>query len=222
MVGVIGSWDVLAHPAVTIRCFGWMVFFRAIAPWQGKTFLDLLRDAGALGDRGPSATDILQRCIGLELRAKAIYKTLAKRFDDNIVAGPFFNGLAVQEQYHADLLEIARAAAMRTRWRASVFNPWQNYLPKLEQQMAEVEAELPAIDAVEAALPLVIQIESSEVNHVFYAALAATDAAFVQKLKPFREAMEAHMAHLAERLPELSPRLQSAADALRERFPGVP
>ena len=46
MVGVIGTWDILAHPVVTIRCFGWGVFFRAVVSWQGGTFLSLLQDAG--------------------------------------------------------------------------------------------------------------------------------------------------------------------------------
>ena len=75
--------------------------------------------------------------------------------------------------------------------------------------------------SVDAALQLVIQIESSEINLVFDAALAATDAAFVKKLKPFREAMEAHMSYLAQRLPELSPQLFSATRELRARFPKV-
>ena len=45
MVGVITGWDILVHPITTIRCFGWRVFFMAVAPWQGKTFLSLLRPA---------------------------------------------------------------------------------------------------------------------------------------------------------------------------------
>ena len=135
--------------------------------------------------------------------------------------GPFFAGLAEQEQYHADLLEVARAAAMRSGWRANLFNPWQDYLPSLEQQMDAAEAAMYDIDSVDAALRLVIQIESSEVNQVFDAALAATDAAFVKRLRPFREAMEAHMSHIVERLPELSPRLLVNVRELRAKFPKV-
>jgi hypothetical protein len=48
MVGVITSWDVLSHPISTIRCFGWRVFFRAVGPWQGRTFLSVVHDAGFL------------------------------------------------------------------------------------------------------------------------------------------------------------------------------
>ena len=87
--------------------------------------------------------------------------------------------------------------------------------------MDDAEAAVYQIDTLEAALQLVIQIESSEINDVFYAALAATDAAFVKRLKPFREAMEAHMAYIADRIPELSPQLMFACRELRAKFPRV-
>ncbi len=78
MVGVITSWEIFAHPITTIRCFGWQVFFKAVGPWQGRTFLSLLRDAGLLGHSTSSVSTILERCIALELRAKRIYRALAK------------------------------------------------------------------------------------------------------------------------------------------------
>ena len=221
MVGVITSWDILAHPIATIRCFGWQVFFKAVAPWQGRTFLSLLQAAAFPRAATSNVPTILERCIGLELRAKRIYTALAKALDDQGLVGPFFAGLAEQEQYHADLLELARAAAIRSGWKANLFNPWQDYLPRLEQQMDAAEAAVREIDSVDAALQLVIQIESSEINQVFHAALAATDAAFVKRLKPFQKAMEAHMSYIVERLPQLSPRLMLATRELRARFPGV-
>ena len=221
MVGVINHWDILAHPVVTIRCFGWGVFFRAVGPWQSKPFLSLLRDAGRFGAAASKVPTILERCIGLELRAKRIYKALAKAFADEGLVGPFFAGLVEQEQYHADLLEICRAAAIRGGWKAHLFNPWDDYLPRLEQQMDAAEAAVSEIDSIEAALQLVVQIESSEINQVFDAALAATDSAFVKKLRPFQEAMEAHMAYLVERIPELVPELMLACRELRAKFPGV-
>jgi hypothetical protein len=221
MVGVITSKDILAHPITTIRCFGWQVFFKAVVPWRDTPFLSLVRDAGLLGDSASSMSRILDRCIALELRAKRIYAALGKALDDQGLVGPFFAGLAVQEQYHADLLKLCRAAAIRSGWKANVFNPWQNYLSRLEQQMADTEAAVYEIDSVDAALQLVIQIESSEINQVFRAALAATDAAFVKRLGPFRKTMEAHMSYIVERLPELSPRLIVNVRELRARFPQV-
>jgi hypothetical protein len=221
MVGVIGTWDILAHPVVTIRCFGWGVFFRAVVSWQGGTFLSLLQDTGRFRAAASKVPNILERCIDLEMRSKQIYKTLAKAFNDQGLVGPFFAGLAEQEQYHADLLALARAAALRKGWRANLFNPWEVYLPRLEQQMDAAEAAVAGIGSVDDALQLVIQIESSEINQVFDAALAATDAAFVKKLRPFRKAMEAHMSYLVERLPELSPQMILATRELRARFPMV-
>ena len=158
------------------------------------------------------------------MRAKQIYRSLAKTCSDHLghgLVGAFFAGLVEQEQYHADLLELARAAAIRSGWKANLFNPWEDYLPRLEQQMDAAEAAVPRIASVDAALQLVIQIESSEINQVFDAALAATDVAFVKKLRPFRKAMEAHMSYLVERLPELSPQMIVATRELRARFPMV-
>ena len=221
MVGVITSWDVLAHPIATIRCFGWQVFFKAVAPWRGRTFLSLLQSAAFPRAATSNVPTILERCIGLELRAKRIYTALAKALDDQGLVGPFFAGLAEQEQYHVDLLELARAAAIRSGWRANLFNPWQDYLPRLEQQMEAAEAAVREIDSIDAALQLVIQIESSEINQVFRAALAATDAAFVKKLRPFQKSMEAHMSYIVERIPQLSPRLVLTTRELRARFPSL-
>ena len=87
--------------------------------------------------------------------------------------------------------------------------------------MDAAEAAVYHIGSVEDALRLVIQIESSEINEVFHAALAATDSAFVKKLRPFHEAMEAHMTYIAERIPELFPKLLLAVRELRARYPKV-
>ncbi len=221
MVGVITSWDVLTHPIETVRCFGWRVFFKAVAPWQGGTFLSLLQSAAFPQAATSNVPTILERCIGLELRAMRIYTALAKALNDQGLVGPFFAGLAEQEQFHADLLELCRAAAIRKGWKANLFNPWQDYLPRLEQQMDAAEAAVREIDSVDAALRLVIQIESSEINQVFHAALAATDAAFVKRLRPFRRTMEAHMSYIVERIPQLSPRLMLTTRELRARFPAA-
>lgn len=221
MVGVITSLDILAHPIVTIQCFGWLVFFKAVVPWRDTPFLSLVRDSRFMKPTVSSVPSILERCIELELRAMRIYRILAKALDDQGLVGPFFAGLVEQEQYHADLLEIARAAAIRKGWRANLFNPWQDYLPRLERQMDAAETAVCSVDSIDAALQMVIELESSEINQVFNTALAATDAAFVKKLKPFQTAMEAHMHYLVERLPQLSPKLTPACMEMRKKFPPV-
>ena len=219
MVGVITAWDILAHPISTIRGFGWRVFFRAVAPWHDGTFLALLEESGLLGGTASKVPTILERCIVLEQRAKRIYEILATALRDQGVVGQFFTSLAEQEQYHADLLEVCRAAAKRIGWKVNLFSPWQDYLPRLEQQMDDVEHVVFDVASTDAALQLVLQIEFSEINEVFRAALAASDAAFVKRLRPFREAMEAHMIYITERLPELSPKLVMACRELRARLP---
>ena len=223
MIGAITSWDILAHPVSTIQCFGWRVFFRAVLPAPGhqQTFLGLLQDAGFFRETGLEVSTILDRCIDLEIRAKRIYLAFANAFVDQGLAGLFFAGLAEQEQYHADLLRVCRSAALRGNWRANLFNPWQDYLPRLEAQMDAAEAGVYQVGSVEDALRLTIRIESSEVNEVFHAALAASDAAFIHRLRPFREAMEAHMVYLAERIPELAPELTLDCREMRMKFPRV-
>jgi hypothetical protein len=221
MVGVITNRDILAHPFSTIRCFGWGVFFRAVAPWNDGTFLSLLQGVGSFRAAARKVPSILERCIDLEHRSKQLYEALERVFSRDEAIGSFFASLALQEQYHADLLKVCQAAALRKGWKANIFNPWEDYLPRLEQQMDRVESSLPEIDTVDAALKLVLQLESSEINEVFDAACAATDAAFVKRLKPFRKAMAAHMAYIAERIPELSPRLFVECRGLRARFPKV-
>lgn len=222
MVGVITGWDVLSHPIATIRCFGWRVFFRAVAPWQSRTFLSIVTGGSFSQAAPPGVAAILDRCIDLELRAKRIYSTLAKALEDEGVIGPFFAGMAVQEQYHADLLGLCRAAAVRHGWRANLFGPWQDYLPQLERNMDAAEAELCKVDSTDAALRLVVQIETSQINAVFTAAVLASDAAFFKRLKPFRQAVEAHVAYVVERVPQLSPHLAVITRELRARFPQVP
>jgi hypothetical protein len=221
MVGVITGWDVLAHPVATIRCFGWRVFFRAVVPWQDESFLSLVQSAVFLNHTASDASAILERCITLELRAKRVYRALGRALSDQGLVAPFFNALADQEQYHADLLAVCRAAVIRRGWNEGAFSPWLAYLPRLEEQMEAAEAAVYQIDSVDAALQLVIQIESSEVNPVFHAALAASNAAFVKRLRPFHDAMDAHMSYIAERLPQLSPGLGPACKELRAKYPSA-
>ena len=87
--------------------------------------------------------------------------------------------------------------------------------------MEAAETAVHEIDSVDVALRLVVQIELSGINEVFRAALAATDAAFVKKLRPFQKTMEAHMTYIVEQIPVLSPELMPACRELRARFPNV-
>ncbi len=52
MVGAIVKWDIMAHPAVTIRCFGWQIFLRALLAGPNTTFLSLLTESELLRPAG--------------------------------------------------------------------------------------------------------------------------------------------------------------------------
>ena len=219
MVGVISGWDILTHPIVTIQCFGWRVFFKALFEGHGRTFLSLLPKTSPSERTSSRLSSLVDQCIHLELRAKRIYAAFANAFADQPAARRFFETLAKQEQEHADLLAICSAAARRGGWNTNSVNPWENYTSCLEQHMQEVETCLREVGSLDDALRLVIQIESAEINRVFQAALASCDSAFVKRLAVFQRAMERHVSYVVERLPKLDPRFILATRELQALFP---
>jgi hypothetical protein len=218
MVGVITGWSVLSHPVVTIRCFGWRVFFRAVFAGRNRTFLSLLTEVQAFESRPAKTPPAVQRCVGLELAAARIYDALAQKFALTPLVCDFFIALACQEQEHADLLRLCRFAAERGAWQHEQFNPWSGYVARLEEQMAEIEAGLPTIQTVEDALRLTMVIESSEVNNLFSAVVAATDSKFVARVNAFHAAHENHIRFICERVTELAPDLMPACRELRGKY----
>ena len=128
MVGAIRTWDILAHPIETIRCFGWRVFFKAAFSWHERTFLSLLQEANVFGAAALQVPKLFGGAIGLELRAKRIYAALAQRFAETESARQFFEFLAQQEQDHSELLEVCRAIAGRGGWKAHHLSSWQDLL----------------------------------------------------------------------------------------------
>jgi hypothetical protein len=80
VIGAIRRRDIVTHPVVTVRCFGWKVFLRALRSGQHQTFLSLLADKQVLQPAPAKMPELVDRCIGLELCAKRIYESLAERF----------------------------------------------------------------------------------------------------------------------------------------------
>jgi hypothetical protein len=204
MVGVITGRDILSHPVTTIRCFGWRVFLRAIAPGQSKPLLRLLQENGSWDSACSDGAATIKQCVGLELRAKRIYAALAETFRSDKSTTAFFAGLADQEQRHADLLQICSAAAARGHGMADVFGPWQDCITRLERQMDAFAASVPEVRTIDAAFQLVLRIESSEINDIFRTAVAAMPADSVKKLKPFRNATEDHLTYIWNGLTDRS------------------
>jgi hypothetical protein len=219
MIGVITHRDILRHPVITIRCFGWAMFFKALFAGQGQTFLSLLPQV-APGEGPPTKLSMLvERCILLELRAKRIYHTFALAFADRPDASEFFETLARHEQEHAELLALCGMAAGHGGRIADAFSPWLSYIPRLEEHMQSVEATLDEVGVLEDALGLVIQIESSEINRVFQSVLTSSNSTFVERMDAFRNAIEKHISYIAGRLPELDARFTLAAEEMLGMLP---
>ena len=218
MIGVICRRNILAHPFVTIRCFGWRVFFRALIAGNSQTFLSLLADTKGLQPPTVKVPELIERCIKLELQAKRIYEWLAGRFLGHKLISDFFNALARQEETHAELLRLCREAASRAVWKEECFAPCRDSIPHLERQMKNIESSLESLDSVTDALRLVIQIEGSEVNQTFESVVAASGSVFVRKVLVFQNAAENHIAYICEEIPKLEPELAEECRELRDRF----
>lgn len=217
MIGVICRRDILAHPIVTIQCFGWRVFFRAIAADHHQTFLSLLADSGALRPRKARVPGLVDRCIQLERRAQRIYQRLAGRFVGHQAVCRFLDTLARQEQDHAEMLELCREAARRSVWREECFSPWREVIPQLECRMDDVEASLDSLDDVPGTLRLVLEIEGSEVNRVFEGVVEASGSRFVRKVRAFHSAVAEHIAYICAEIPQLEPELHADCHELAGR-----
>ena len=214
MLGTICKWDILVHPFVTIRCFGWQVFFRALVAARDQTFLSLLVQTGVPQQVRVIIPELVGRCVKLEKQAKRIYEWLAGRFMGHDPVREFFEKLARQEETHAELLELCREVASRVVWKEEYFTQWRDAVPRLERQMEDAESSLGSLDSVSDALRLVIQIESSEINQVFLGIVAAADSDFVRKLGVFHEATATHIAYISQRIPELEPGLAQECEKL--------
>jgi hypothetical protein len=218
VIGAICKLDILAHPVVTIRCFGWTVFFKALVAGRRQTFLSLLAESHALLPATEKVPELVDRCIGLELCAARIYGSLAQRFDQPESARRFFETLARQERDHADLLGLCRAAAARGEWDDRHFEPWRDAVPTLEKKMRELEPRADSLDRLTDALRLVVQIESSEVNGIYLGIVAASDSDFVRGLRVFHETGLGHISYICERIPEMEPELRGACRKLQDAY----
>lgn len=220
MIGAIRKRDILAHPLVTIDCFGWNVFFRALLAGRNVTFLSLLAESGSLHVAEPKVPELVQRCVDLEGVAQRVYETLAERFADRQPVARFFATVARQEQGHAELLQLCRAAAERDGWAEKHFAPWRNSVPGLERQMKNAEASSTTVQGVHDALRLVIQIESSELDSVFDGVMAASDSEFVRRLRAFQKAGDNHTFYICQQIAELEPDLAEECQTVRMAHAG--
>jgi hypothetical protein len=219
MVGAITARDILAHPMITIRCFGWRVFFKAMFAGHHQTFLALLSGSNVRQGADTRLSALIDRSIELERRARRVYAAFAQAFADRPLVSRFFDSLAQQEENHAYLLALCSAAARNGGWLAEPPSPWENYIPALEKHLDLIETALNDVGTLGKALQLVVQLESGEINRVFEGVLAACDPAFTRRSRAFQRAVESHISYIARWLPKLDPELTASARELRNLFP---
>jgi hypothetical protein len=207
MIGAICTSDIVAHPVVTIRCFGWQVFFKALAAGRDQTFLSLLAQNDAMRPAAVRIPRLVDRCVRLERQAKGVYQAMAGRFLGHQPVAAFLDALADQEEGHAQLLELCREAAGRAVWQEEHFAPWRDAVPRLEEEMDRIQASLSQLDRVADALWLVIQIEGSEVNRVFQGIVDAAASDFVRRLGTFATAGDRHIRYICQTISRLDPEL---------------
>ncbi len=222
MIGAICKRDVLAHPMVTIRCFGWQVFFQALVAGRKRTFLSLVMGSSAARCSPVPLPDLIRRCANLELRAKSIYELLARCYRHHGDVSRLFTTLARQEQCHFELLELCALAAGGQEASEACFERWQQMLPRLARQMRRAEAKATEVTTVAEALSLVVAVESSEVNELFAEIVESSRSEFVRRLNVFREAGEQHLAYIGREIPSLAPELAEACRQLLATSSGAP
>ncbi len=214
MVGAICKWDVLAHPVVTIRCFGVRVFLRTLVAGHSDTFLSIVTQAGLLQPPSESVFETMQRCVRLELVAKEIYESLAQRFRSLEAVRESFETLARQEQEHSELLGLCRIVAGQRHSGVGLPDSWRESVLCLERRMREAEGKLRAVKSSADAFWLAIEIESSEINQIFEGIVAAIDSEFVREFQVFKSAGQRHLSYLAEAIATLEPSLRSDCERM--------
>jgi hypothetical protein len=164
------------------------------------------------------ASEVYEPLIGLELRAKRIYAVLAQTFAKNKSAQQFFEVLSQHEQDHAGLLNACWEEVQHGTWNAEPAGPWRDLILRLEHNVQAIESSLSETSSLDDALWLVLKIESTEINDVFFTLASATPGNQIRDLRPFQEAMNLHIAHMCQHIPKLAPHLTMACQQLRAKF----
>lgn len=220
MVGAICTQDILFHPIVTVRAFGWRVFFRAVFKGHDDTFLALLQKDGFFQVTTSKESELIERCVRLELQSAAIYHSLAERVGESGPLREFLDELADEEEQHADLLRVCKAFAFKGRFGQDRSSPWHDYVPLLEQLMQQAVASLDEVRSIDDVVRLILVVEGSEIDRVFSGVIKTTDSAFVKKLGPFRRAVRQHIDYICNRISVLVPSAAAACRELRSKFQG--
>jgi rubrerythrin len=214
MLGAIRKRDILAHPIVTVQCFGWKVFFRVLVAGGDVTFLSIVASSRFFGEAAGELPDLVGRCVELERSAKRIYEALADRFDDQPEVRRFFRSLAMQEKNHAEMLTLCLRSTSHGRWVEQQLSSMRGSVERLQNEMLAAEASVPDISTARDALRLVITIESSEINRLFKRVVAACPSQFVRTIRRFWDAEQQHFLFICKGIQVLSPELSDECKVL--------
>lgn len=220
MHGAIRKRDIIAHPLITIQCFGWGGLVRSLLASRNRTFLSIVGQGAYSATVATELPELIADAIRLELRVMEVYRSLAQRFVDMESVHGLFADLARQEESHAELLELCHNSSGVKGSTEDYLEPWREVVTGLRDEMPSFEQRAEQPDGVEDALQLVIDIESSEINHAFMRIVDASQSSFVRAVKAFRSAQQEHIELICQRIPALASDLAEACQALREKHLG--
>lgn len=208
MRGLIGKKDVLRHPVVVIRGFGWKAFFRAVAAPPGRTFLEVI-SVGIPRPSTPQEIELsaqLDKMISFELRCSHIYARMAEIFRDRWgLARDFFRNLSEQEEGHAEILRITKVEVSRRSLWKILIPVKAEVIEKTDKLLSDVEWSLrePEKLTIEQGLENVERLESSEINMVFDFLLHSVSSPFIKKIYKMVPTLADHHTYLNSLLPLL-------------------
>jgi hypothetical protein len=171
MQGVVTTRHVLAHPLVILEGFGLKVLVRSLFARRDETFLDIVARCARKGANDDSEeVDLLKtvdRFVGLERRARDLYRSLSRRLIGLPDAARFFAVLSWQEEGHAVVLSRVRREIQRGKLRKKAKALQFDCLGSLETLFTNLEREVRKRVSLSRALEIVEEIEGSELDVVF-------------------------------------------------------
>jgi len=215
MLGAIRKRDILAHPIVTVQCFGWKVFFRVLLADRKATFLSIVAGSRPFQDTSCELPELVSRCVELERSAMRIYRALADRFEDAPDVRSFFRSLASQEEGHAEMLALCHRSVGHGRWVEQQLSSMRGDVERLQNEMLATERSVSSISSARDALRLVIGVESSEINRLFKKVVAACPSEFVRSVRRFWDAEQQHLEFICAQIETLAPDLVDECAVLK-------
>ena len=88
--------------------------------------------------------------------------------------------------------------------------------------MESMESQVAGNEDQVLGLQHVIEIESSEINHIFDAVVNATDSEFIRQLQVFHTTELQHIKYICRAIPQLEPSLTESCREMQEKYLNPP